>query len=194
METTTVCSTSTVTILACQHIAKTFRESDPTRIITSAESTRPPQHLSIIADGNVIKQFPPTSKIVDIVGVNNYAGWYSDKASVMGDMLDALHKEAPNRPLIVTEFGAEGIPGCRSWTMEPWTEDYQSALVARHLRTILAREWICGFFIWLFADYECSSIGIIGINSKGLVDGYRRPKPVFETVRRILLETEKSEK
>lgn len=27
METTTVCSTSTVTILACQHIAKTFREN-----------------------------------------------------------------------------------------------------------------------------------------------------------------------
>ena len=167
-------------------IAHSFKTSDPTRFTASAESTRPPQHLAVAASDKIMTSLPPTAAVVDVVGVNNYAGWYSHKATGMAEMLDSIHQENPDRPLMVTEFGAEGIPGCRSWTLEPWTEDYQAALVGRHLKTILARPWLSGFFIWLFADYECSSIGIIGINSKGLVDGDRRPKPVFETVRRLL--------
>jgi beta-glucuronidase len=168
-------------------IAQTFKRCDPTRFTVSAEHPTPPQHIGgINAPSTSFDRPPPTCAVVDVVGVNIYAGWYSDKAQVLAEKLDRLIELIPNKPLLVTEFGAEGIPGHRSLTLEPWTEDYQAELLSRHVSAILDRPQMAGFFLWLFMDYECASIGILGINSKGLVDPWRRPKLAFNAIKALL--------
>ena len=87
---------------------------------------------------------------------------------------------------MVTEFGGEGILGQRSLALAPYTEDYQAELITRHVSEILKREWVAGFFLWLFMDYECASIGIRAINAKGLVDEFRRPKLAFNALKQLL--------
>jgi len=170
-------------------IAQTFKRCDPTRFTVTAEHPTPPQHVGgVNAPSTPFDRVPPTCAVADVVGVNIYAGWYSDKAQTLAEKLDRLIELIPDKPLLVTEFGAEGIPGHRSLTMEPWTEDYQSELLVRHIRAILDRPAMAGFFLWLFMDYECASIGILGINSKGLVTPERRPKLAFNTVKALLAE------
>ncbi len=169
-------------------IHDTFKQADPTRFTITAESPAPPEHLTVVkkVSGEPTGGLPPTSAYVDVLGLNCYAGWYADKAEFLPKLLDHVKSLWGNKPLMVTEFGAEGILGQRSLEMHPWTEDYQSELLCRHIRAILDREWVAGFFLWLFIDYEAASISIRGINAKGLVDEYRRPKLAFDTVKALL--------
>lgn len=169
-------------------IADAFRAADPDRLLVSASQTDPPEHLAIIKKAKSAQDAvpPQVMDLVDIAGINDYSGWYGEKASFMADHLDHVHSQAPGRTFLVTEFGAESTPGHRSLTMEHYSEDYQAELIAYHMENILARNYIAGFFLWLFIDYECASIGISGINSKGLLDPYRRPKLAFNRVQQIL--------
>lgn len=168
-------------------IAHTFKRCDSTRFTVSAEHATPPQHIGgINAPSTPFNRVPPTCAVVDVVGVNIYAGWYSDKVQSLAEKIDRLIELVPDKPLLLTEFGAEGIPGHRSLTLEPWTEDYQAELLCRHIGAVLDRPQLAGFFLWLFMDYECASIGILGINSKGLVSPERRPKLAFNAVKKLL--------
>lgn len=169
-------------------IADAFKAADASRLTMSAESPKPPQHLAVVkeVEGKPTTALPPTHDVVDVLGVNNYAGWYSEKAEYFPQLLDHVTKLREGAPVVVTEFGGEGILGERSLAMHPWTEDYQAELICHHIRAILERPDVAGFVLWLFADYECASIGIRGINAKGLVDEHRRPKLAFNMVRDLL--------
>ena len=173
-------------------IADAFRQADPTRLLWSAESPAPPEHLKGRKAGGDGQDAPPpdklpaTADLPDVFGVNNYSGWYHDKASALPELLDRVREKLGDRPMMVTEFGAEGILGERSLTMAPWTEDFQTRLLERHIAHMLSRDDLAGFFLWLFIDYECSSIGIRGINAKGLVDMHRRPKLAYDVIRALL--------
>lgn len=169
-------------------IHRAFKDAYPSRFTLTAESPEPPEHLTVVKSvkGEPAGDLPPTGRFVDVVGVNCYAGWYAEKSDYLPKLLDHLQPKLAGKALMVTEFGAEGILGQRSLEMHPWTEDYQSHLVCSHIRTILDRPWVAGFFLWLFIDYEAASITIRGINAKGLVDEHRRPKLAFDAVKALL--------
>ncbi len=167
-----------------------FKAADPSRFTLSADNPqRAAGHLDI-ADVKAPPNpdLPATAEYVDVWGTNQYAGWYGGKVQNTGLSLDWANRKRAGRPMMVTEVGAEGILGERSLEMHPWTEDYQAELLCAHLRQILERDFVAGFFIWLFIDYECGSIGIRGINAKGLVDEFRRPKLAFNQVKALLAE------
>jgi beta-glucuronidase len=172
-------------------VASVLRAEDPDRLLISASQTDPPEHLAIVKQAKTVESAVPPQIIdlVDIAGINDYSGWYGEKAPFMGDHLDHVHAKAPGKTFLVTEFGAESTPGQRSLTMEHYSEDYQAELLAYHIGEILRRDYIAGFFMWLFIDYECASIGISGINAKGLLDPYRRPKLAYNRVRQLLRQT-----
>jgi len=165
-----------------------FKTNDPSRLTLSAESPEPPEHLTVVkkVSGAPKGEPPQTASFIDIFGINNYAGWYGDKASYLPQLLDHFTGKVTDKPIIVSEFGAEASAGARSLTLPHYSEDYQAELICRQIKEILKRDSISGFFIWLFADYECSSISISGINAKGIVDSHRNPKLAFNLVRNIL--------
>lgn len=171
-------------------IHEAFKEADPSRFTLSADNPkRAASHLDIVKEEEAPDpDLPATAEYVDVWGTNQYSGWYGGKVQNTGMSLDWAHRKRPGRPMLVTEVGAEGILGARSLEMHPWTEDYQAELLCAHLRQILDRDFVAGFFIWLFIDYECGSIGIRGINAKGLVDEFRRPKLAFNQVKALLAE------
>jgi beta-glucuronidase len=171
-------------------IGKVFKERDPTRFTMASESPAPPEHLAVVKKVSRVPSGspPPTHACVDVFGMNDYSGWYAEKSDYLPKLLDHMHAQLPGKAMMVTEFGAEGIPGQRSLSLAPWTEDYQAELIVRHVSEILKRDWVAGFFLWLFMDYECASIGIRGINAKGLVDEFRRPKLAFNALKRLLEE------
>ena len=71
----------------------------------------------------------PYIQIPDVVSYNHYFGWYGGDVSMNGPWLDNFHKEFPQIPIGVSEYGCEAL----NWhTSEPqqgdYTEEYLSLI------------------------------------------------------------------
>ncbi len=142
--------------------------------------------------------------LADIVSLNFYVGWYELEAQECGeyfaDFLQWLDSDkshgAQGKPIILSEFGAGAIYGCRNPQGDPWSEEGQAEVLNETLACYLHHPRIVGAAIWQFCDVRVSreknespfnSYGPMGrprtMNNKGLVDEYRRPKLAYNTVR-----------
>lgn len=136
--------------------------------------------------------------LADIVSFNLYPGWYTDEQPAELAKLARLwadEKGGRDKPLIISEFGADGYYGFRSHNREKGSEERQADILAENLKAYLAMESVTGMFIWQFCD--CRVTEATGWlmsrgqtkNSKGIVDGYRRPKLAYDTVRHYFKES-----
>ncbi|PTM59512.1 glycoside hydrolase family 2 protein [Desmospora activa] len=132
--------------------------------------------------------------LADILSFNIYPGWYIEDEP--GDLSDRLYQWAEQnggkgKPMIISEFGGDGFYGYRSLTKVKGTEERQAEIIGRCLQAFLSREAIAGVFIWQFCDCRVTEgegwllTRAKTMNSKGIVDEYRRPKLAYETVRRF---------
>jgi beta-glucuronidase len=155
----------------------------------ACDGTRPVGYASNqLLDDRVLKK-------LDVVGLNAYPGWYTEKKFVpwkeLIPAIDAkLRKEGRrDMPLIVTETGGAGLYGDRSLEKRMWSEGFQADLLARHAKELLGHPRVAGLFIWQFADirtiveYWRNRPGLF--NNKGLLDRFRRPKDAWWKVRDI---------
>ncbi|WP_112134864.1 glycoside hydrolase family 2 protein [Glycomyces dulcitolivorans] len=156
-----------------------LRELDPTRPVTYA---------SINAHDD--KCFD----LVDVVSANTYPGWYSGDVPGIPEALDriAAHVDAlghADKPLIISEIGAGAVPGWNDANASLWTEDYQTLLLTTVVDHVIGHERISGLGIWVFGDFRTTEHREMllkrprGVNDKGVVDEYRRPKQSFKAVR-----------
>lgn len=127
----------------------------------------------------------------DIVAVNRYYGWYTEcgrieeGAAIFGMELDRLNRKF-GKPVLVTEFGADTLPGCHSAEAEMWSEEFQADFIERYLDEIEQRPFVVGAHVWNFADFKTSQ-GILragGLNHKGVFTRDRRPKLAAHILRR----------
>jgi beta-glucuronidase len=159
-----------------------LRTLDPSRPVTFA-SYRPYNDLCF--------------DLVDVVSVNCYPGWYIGDIEHIPNYIDDLveHLDANgqhDKPLIISEIGAGGIPGWRDWNETRWSEQYQARLLEIVIQYMFRdRDRFCGLAIWQYCDIRSSeSVQRIlgrprGFNNKGLVDEYRRPKQAFQVVKNL---------
>lgn len=129
--------------------------------------------------------------LTDVICINRYYGWYSQGGQLeagfarLAHELDALH-DALGKPLIVTEFGADTIPGMHAEPAEMWTEEYQAAMIAGYLDLADERPFVAGMHIWNFADFKTGqgSRRVGGYNFKGVFTRDRRPKMAAHMLRK----------
>jgi beta-glucuronidase len=163
---------------AFERLLNRLRELDATRPVTFADC----HHTNC-------KLFD----LPDIIAINCYPGWYVKGLADIPAELDSLIEHVKsigrgNKPLIISEIGAEAMWGWRDWNQQKWTEQYQSKLlesVIRHL--FMKRKDVAGLAIWQFCDIRTFDAQgrARGFNNKGVVDEYRRPKMAYETVKRL---------
>jgi beta-glucuronidase len=121
--------------------------------------------------------------LFDIVSINRYYGWYAlpgqlDRAKQeLERELDALH-ESLGKPIIMTEFGADTLPGAHNTPPEMWTEEYQVELLRHYLDAVANRSFVAGMHVWAFADFKTGQnvIRAAAMNFKGVFTRDRRPK------------------
>jgi beta-glucuronidase len=127
----------------------------------------------------------------DIAGWNRYAGWYSGE-DVAQNFADLLAYAEPlgmaGKPLILSEFGGEGIVGFSDPVRRPrWSLERQADILKDSLDVYLKNPRISGAFIWQFCDVRVDESWAFArprcINGKGIVDDFRRYKPAAEIVR-----------
>ncbi|HWQ11736.1 MAG TPA: beta-glucuronidase [Roseiflexaceae bacterium] len=126
----------------------------------------------------------------DVICVNRYWGWY-----VLGGQLDqaraALERELDQlwaqfqRPVIMTEFGADTMAGMHGHPSVMWTEEYQADYVRFHLEAAAARDFVAGMQVWNFADFAAvqSIMRVGGLNMKGVFTRTRQPKLAAHVLR-----------
>jgi beta-glucuronidase len=138
---------------------------------------------------------------VDLVGQNEYFGWYVGTTDMAGQCADGLAEMIPDKPIVITEFGAGALAG-RHLDTEPdeeplndhsYTEEWQAWFLAQHLEQFLSRDYISGVMPWALADFRMQwapTTGnphpVDGMNLKGLIDHQRVEKKLsFQAVSQI---------
>ncbi|WP_169311992.1 glycoside hydrolase family 2 TIM barrel-domain containing protein [Pseudopedobacter saltans] len=121
--------------------------------------------------------------ISDIVGWNLYPGWYGGKIEDFGRQLDQIHKDLKEKPLLVTEYGADVDP--RINVANPIRFDksieYGIAYHQGYIKDILSRPFVAGAMAWNLADFssETREETMPHINNKGLLTLDRQAKDTY---------------
>ncbi len=118
--------------------------------------------------------------IVDVVGCNIYNGWYSGKFEEFGQIIDAFHRKHPNKPLLISEYGAGIDLGRHSERPQrgDYSEEWGCLFHESYEKQISDRPFVAGGTVWVAFDQPFKG-GRNDLNVKGLYDYYRRPKDVF---------------
>jgi beta-glucuronidase len=142
---------------------------------------------------NEIRGTPESDRIAglfDVLMLNRYYGWYVST----GDLPSAerlLEAELRSwerkygRPIIITEYGVDTLPGLHSLHGQPWSEEFQTAFLDMYHRVFDRIGAVVGEHVWNFADFQTSS-GIVRVdgNKKGVFTRDRRPKSAAHALRR----------
>uniref|UniRef100_A0A1B0CV53 Beta-glucuronidase n=4 Tax=Lutzomyia longipalpis TaxID=7200 RepID=A0A1B0CV53_LUTLO len=162
-----------------ENVAKFTRMLDPTRPVSAAIA--------------VPLQNDRAAKHMDILMFNRYNGWYSNPgelnmiSSRVIEEATAWHMKH-QKPVIMSEYGADTVEGLHLLPPFVWTEDYQVELFSRHFKAfdvLRSRGFFVGEFIWNFADFKTAqTVTRVGGNKKGVFTRSRQPKAVAHHVRR----------
>ena len=143
------------------------------------DASRP---TAIAFHGNDIYNTAGLGDIANIVGWNLYSGWYSTVFEDFGKFIDDQHKRFPKRPLIISEYGANGDLRLHSTAPRRFdsTTEYQRMFHESYLAQINARPFIAGTAIWNEFDFGSETRGetIPQLNQKGMFTFDREPKDV----------------
>ncbi len=122
------------------------------------------------------------SQITDIIGWNIYHGWYYETFADFGKFLDDQHRQFPNKPLIVSEYGVNGDQRLHSPNPKRFdsTIEWQRMYHESYLPQILDRKFIAGTAIWNQFDFGSEFRGetIPHLNQKGIFTYDRKPKDI----------------
>jgi beta-glucuronidase len=122
---------------------------------------------------------------LDVIGVNEYFGWYEPDFTGLDRL---LANSDPGKPVIVSETGADALPGHRGGGRVLFTEDWQAEFYRQQLSRIAAAPYVRGIAAWLLYDFrtERRQTGFQkGLNRKGLIaEDKTTRKAAFEVFRR----------
>jgi beta-glucuronidase len=119
-------------------------------------------------------------KSLDVIGVNEYIGWYEqppEGADVTAWRIDY------QKPLIVSEFGGGAKAGLHGGANDRWTEEYQANLYQHQLGMLNRIAPLRGMSPWVLMDFRSPNRPLAniqdGFNRKGLISDQGRKKQAF---------------
>jgi beta-glucuronidase len=125
-------------------LADYARQLDSTRLIMSALNRT--EHA-----GDVRTLNDPLAESLDVIGVNEYIGWYEGKPE---DADRAQWKFAQEKPVIISEFGADAQYGLHGDAATRFTEEYQANLFQRQLAMAQRIPELAGLSPWVLMDFR----------------------------------------
>lgn len=142
-----------------KNLVKTARKLDPSRLIIAS--------CLIDVDQKRIKD--RLIEALDVVGINEYYGWYLKDFEVLEEILGNYHED---KPIIITETGADTVSGYFSENAEIYSEELQARIYEKQFNTLLKYPFIKGITPWVLYDYasmrRMSSLQN-GYNIKGII-------------------------
>jgi beta-glucuronidase len=173
-----------VGISVMRKLLRRARELDPTRLVTFVISPEDSRAHRAYEDA-------------DLVAVNVYHGSLSGRPAAHASQFEELVRKPseeyirrqlaawPDKPLLVTEFGARGVPGIHGDV--PYSEDFQAGLIQAAWRAIANCDEASGGVLWSWADYyhRRTFIQYAVFGPYGVVTVDRRPKAALQALAKM---------
>jgi beta-glucuronidase len=152
---------------------------DPTRLITAAmEKSYEGSNKPVIND--------PFGQYVDVLGCNEYIGWYEG----LPDRCDLyMWKTIYNKPVIISEFGGGALYGFHADKDTRWSEEYQEYLYEKQIKMLDKISFLAGTCPWILSDFRSPRRLLPQIqdywNRKGLISDKGEKKKAFYVMQRF---------
>jgi len=138
------------------------------------DPTRPSASAANAADRE------PSNWCTQLNAFNKYYGWYNGKLEDFGPWADKVHRQHPDRPIGITEYGAGAnvLQHSEDVVAQPVTdgkfhpEEYQNLYHESQWQQMKVRPWIWCKFVWNLCDFAVDYRNegeAPGRNDKGLV-------------------------
>jgi beta-glucuronidase len=155
-------------------LAETARSLDGTRLLTTALLTLPSRERRMRIDDAL-------GELVDVLAVNEYFGWY------YGEPEGVVWETAFEKPLVMSELGADALAGHHGPADERYTEEFQARFYERQIAMLETIPFLRGLSPWILQDFRSPRRVLPGIqdryNRKGLVSERGQRKLAFEVLR-----------
>lgn len=124
------------------NLAKTAHKIDSSRLLSAA----------CLVDQVNNKISDRLTEYLDIIGINEYYGWYNPDFSRLPQM---LNNSNPEKPVIITEFGADALPELHGSVTEKGNEEYQEWVYQKQTETLAQITYVQGMTPWIMYDFRC---------------------------------------
>jgi beta-glucuronidase len=171
-----------------------------TRAVKLAKSLDPTRPVGLAVAGYPSAGCQPEYAPLDVIGINEYFGWYSGPngqiadRTLLPDYLDSVRACYPKKAIVITETGAEAN---RDGPVEErGTYQFQQDFANYHFGVYASKPWLSGAIWWTLEEFVVRPNWEGGnpwptspIHQKGLItmDGVK--KPAFTDVQRIYTST-----
>lgn len=134
---------------------------------------------AVVCNNDYVKD--RVASAMDVICVNRYYGWY-----IFGGDLNAASQAMTaemeyfkqfNKPLILTEYGADAVSGIHETVPAMFSEEYQEEFY-KCINSVLDKyPFVIGEHAWNFADFQTVQGTMrVGGNKKGIFTRDRKPK------------------
>lgn len=161
---------------ALSALAQQARRLDPTRLVSAA-------FYGPGFDGRTLAVVDPLVASLDVVGINEYFGWYTPWPV---EPEQAVWKPF-GKPLLITEFGAEARYGHHGAddVASAWNEEFQAEFYRKQLRMLAGIPFLRGAAPWVMTDFR-SPVRMhpfqSGYNRKGLLSERGERKLAWQVI------------
>lgn len=179
-----------------RRLVEVARRHDPTRLVSAALKSTSleaaaadgagaerataalPRHVQLVDD--------PLGAYLDVLAVNTYVGWYG--AATPYEIAEVEWRTPFDKPVVLSEYGADAVAGLRGDPLERWTEDYQALLLDQTTAVAARTPFIQGTMPWVLKDFRSPrrwhAVHQRFWNRKGLFSETGEEKPGAEVIRR----------
>jgi beta-glucuronidase len=161
-------------------LAKEVKLLDPTRLVTAAFNNISYHDYKMELKDSVMKY-------VDVIGINEYMGWYTDwpKNPEKVEWVSNF-----NKPMIMSEFGGESVYNNKIDTAvkaSAWSEDYVVNIYNNQIKMFKKIPFLQGVCPWVLVDFRSpvrmQSTYQKGWNRKGLLSDQGEKKKSWYTMK-----------
>lgn len=147
-------------------LADAARRADDTRLIAAA--------CLINHTRNRIED--RLAEYLDVIGINEYYGWYDENIT---DLIEIGRNSVPDRPVVISETGADGAIGKGAPETGLFSEAYMTQVYRQQIEILRDLDYVKGMSPWILYDFRVErrqNIFQNGFNKKGLIAADKRTK------------------
>ncbi len=147
-------------------LSKKARELDGSRPVSAACLVN---HVKLSIEDRLAEE-------LDIIGLNEYYGWYDPDLTKLRQLLDNSN---PSKPVVICEFGGDARAGQGGTVEDLFSEERQAWIYREQLSILKSFPYIKGLSPWILYDFRCPrrlNRYQEHFNRKGLIDSDRSTK------------------
>ncbi|HEY0785810.1 MAG TPA: glycoside hydrolase family 2 TIM barrel-domain containing protein [Acidobacteriaceae bacterium] len=152
------------------------RADDATRLITSAIVTSFHNKVATLDD--------PLGQYLDVLGYNEYLGWYQAKPE---EISSYTWQDPLGKPVIMSEFGAGARAGLHEAATYRFSEEYEAEVYRQQFLMFAKIPFLRGLSPWVLMDFRSPTRQLPGVqdgyNRKGLISSEGIRKQAFSVLR-----------